>query len=656
MNFLLITLQLPIEHDRYSPPLSRAEALSFVVEQRPKLLALAWSVLGSWQSAGSVFRELQAALDERHEQFADLSSLESWCWKAVRNRSHNLMLRRKPDALRLSKELAISVDDELRARDSSALANHAEALRLSLDALSKRAKWIVKLTYLEGKQGLEAARMLNLSPVAYYRELQRTYEALNRCLRRRVAMGSTAIQSAGNGAFERLVFRYLDDEISTEGLVQLSNELRQNKTRGRQFNDIRLYSAILRDSDTRLTTGEPTLSVTPAYPKSRRRTWSWAISFSVATAFAAAVIGIFSKIQIDPDNAGPALFLRGTDDVEFSGTNTSEIGDYLKPARYNLAHGHMRLRFSRGAEVNLEGPAVFTIESDQKLTLHGGTILATVPRPAIGFTVETDLASIRDLGTEFGVSTRPGKATDVVVFQGEVEVSGNNGAPSRTVTFGDGLRIQGDGEFSSLVASNEAFRFPRTIPLSQPKTDQDNLIQNPSFENGSLSLAPHSGDLYRDVPSSWRPGRIDAKKFNPPSDETKVGTVVQPPTTSPESSLPDGQRCLYLDGSAVRQEVKGLKPGERYRFSASVKSPSDSSPKGRFTVGLMTKEGIWIEGMSIDSEKTSIRPTGRFEEIRFEFVVPDDQDTVQETFLVLSTRNGVKYFDDLRLTSAPSGK
>jgi len=85
-----------------------------------------------------------------------------------------------------------------------------------------------------------------------------------------------------------------------------------------------------------------------------------------------------------------------------------------------LEEGLAKLRFDSGAEVLLKGPADLFIESGMKCRLDKGELTANVPTIARGFTVQTPLGRLVDLGTAFGL--RVGKDVDIQVFDGEVEV------------------------------------------------------------------------------------------------------------------------------------------------------------------------------------------------------------------------------------------
>ncbi len=86
----------------------------------------------------------------------------------------------------------------------------------------------------------------------------------------------------------------------------------------------------------------------------------------------------------------------------------------------DLLEGMAKLRFDCGAEVILRGPAKLRIDSGMRCFLTSGELSAIVPEVAQGFTVDTPLGRVVDLGTAFGVNVD--EEIEVQVFEGELEL------------------------------------------------------------------------------------------------------------------------------------------------------------------------------------------------------------------------------------------
>ena len=119
-----------------------------------------------------------------------------------------------------------------------------------------------------------------------------------------------------------------------------------------------------------------------------------------------------------------------------------QTGEKVESGILSLSRGLLRLDFSNGARVTVQGPAELEVFDENRILLHQGLVTATIPKSAVGFVVDTVAAHVVDLGTSFGVSVSENGHTEVCVFDGEVEVS----LPS-----GDGA-----GEDPHLVREGEA--------------------------------------------------------------------------------------------------------------------------------------------------------------------------------------------------------
>lgn len=137
------------------------------------------------------------------------------------------------------------------------------------------------------------------------------------------------------------------------------------------------------------------------------------------------------------------------------GTLPTEEGARLAAGRLRLAEGVASLVFANGAEVTLEAPADLELVSAQRCILHSGRLVAKVPPPAIGFTVDTPTAVLHDLGTEFGVNVRDNRTADVQVFNGKVDVQHRSSGQTESLETGRNRRFGADkiGDFDPQAES-----------------------------------------------------------------------------------------------------------------------------------------------------------------------------------------------------------
>ena len=170
-----------------------------------------------------------------------------------------------------------------------------------------------------------------------------------------------------------------------------------------------------------------------------------------AVAVAASFVALICTLFFLGRPSGDAISVGGRNRVARVAyqTQTSWIGKQLRRGEtvgagvLRLSSGMVRLDFTNGATVTLQGPAEFEILGPNQTRLRSGILTAAIPQSAVGFEVETPAMDVVDLGTAFGVSVGVDGETDVCVFEGEVEVSrSGNQMPedTRLLREGDAVR------------------------------------------------------------------------------------------------------------------------------------------------------------------------------------------------------------------------
>ena len=94
--------------------------------------------------------------------------------------------------------------------------------------------------------------------------------------------------------------------------------------------------------------------------------------------------------------------------------------------KLELGKGLAEITFDCGAQVVLEGPASFCVNTEWNATLSSGSLRASLPPEAMGFSISNPTVEVVDNGTEFTmVADASGASTDVYVLKGEVVASPN---------------------------------------------------------------------------------------------------------------------------------------------------------------------------------------------------------------------------------------
>jgi hypothetical protein len=76
-----------------------------------------------------------------------------------------------------------------------------------------------------------------------------------------------------------------------------------------------------------------------------------------------------------------------------------------------------------------------------------------VPEESIGFTIRTPMINVIDQGTEFGVAVRQNGLTDVIVFDGKVDLEDriSSGGPPKRLIQGEAARVDRQGDFARIM-------------------------------------------------------------------------------------------------------------------------------------------------------------------------------------------------------------
>jgi len=153
---------------------------------------------------------------------------------------------------------------------------------------------------------------------------------------------------------------------------------------------------------------------------------------------AAAAIVLFAGLALF--RSGPVAVLTEAEGCKWAGSELPTVqGSRLRPGTLALAEGMATLRFANGATLTLEAPTTLEIIDAMHCRLIEGSLIANVPDPAHGFTVDTPEMKVVDLGTRFGVTASGVGSSHVLVFEGEIDVA--TVASKKRLTTGKSLHL-----------------------------------------------------------------------------------------------------------------------------------------------------------------------------------------------------------------------
>ncbi|MAT15154.1 MAG: hypothetical protein CMJ46_07770 [Planctomyces sp.] len=111
------------------------------------------------------------------------------------------------------------------------------------------------------------------------------------------------------------------------------------------------------------------------------------------------------------------------DDARFFDQTLWRMGDVIEPAKeITLRSGLIKLEAAGGAEVILEGPAVFEWTSPREMMLKFGRCSVNVPTATEKIIVQTPSSRVVDLGTSFAIDVTESGESEVQLIEGMADV------------------------------------------------------------------------------------------------------------------------------------------------------------------------------------------------------------------------------------------
>ena len=274
-----------------------------------------------------------------------------------------------------------------------------------------------------------------------------------------------------------------------------------------------------------------------------------------------------------------------------TGETAATAGEVMPQGTYELKNGIIELESNSGAVMTIEGPAVFTLADDKCVRVESGRIAVHVPKPALGFRVETASATVVDLGTDFAVEAVTGKNSEVHVFDGEVQVNlhgskTSSATPLRLVT-GEATRIDFLTGLPSGIDLDEQ-RFLRRLDVESRAYSERVLAMRPaayypmepvgdgtSLHDVGPSRADARINFGRATEPVWAPGKIGlAFALGGPGQETYATADHYPQSESDQLTV-----------------VAWVSASTRPRWASIAKNWAGADDRGQFHFGLHFDSG-----------------------------------------------------------------
>ena len=184
-----------------------------------------------------------------------------------------------------------------------------------------------------------------------------------------------------------------------------------------------------------------------------RRPLTWRKPLLVILSTAAVITIALTYFHQPPTTSDVRLAILESSTPSLSGSPVAwNPGDKVTASSLDLTSGSLRFSPSEGNIVTANPPVSIEFVNPTHLrVLHGKLTAEATP----GFTIETNHARLVDLGTQFGVEVIPGGDTNLVVFDGEVEVhqaTSSKKPPLATIIEGHAIGIGEEGRISEIAS------------------------------------------------------------------------------------------------------------------------------------------------------------------------------------------------------------
>jgi len=223
------------------------------------------------------------------------------------------------------------------------------------------------------------------------------------------------------------------------------------------------------------------------------------------------LVGIFGYLLRGVDLANPnaspapdrsdlpavAILFEISDDAEFTFDGPGDHDNYLATGQpvhagvVDIERGRLTFRFHCNAEVTIEGPAKFGLNAAKRAFLEHGELTAYCPDEAHGFTIGAPGVAVIDLGTRFWMSVDKLGFTHVVVREGKVQLTRDNG---ELVLLPRGSTARASRDPARQIAVDvPVFTVARTT--GDLRVDDDRAVVGRDYGPGAVDLRSGSAEL-----------------------------------------------------------------------------------------------------------------------------------------------------------------
>ena len=478
-----------------------------------------YAMLPHWDDADDVFQETSRVLWEKFGEFDSSTNFFAWARQIAR---YQVLAFRQSERRSHVKFTDTFLDVVATAADAANERLEAEqrALAACVEMLKPREREIILLRFASGATTKSVAARLNMTTDAIYKghkpcanrfvELRRTNryrsgtgmtlspvqrETLDSLLR---ALHDDQLVQEQASELEQLVLSDVDAIHHYLRVVNLQVGLRWMAGDGYDGHETPSCHPPIRHSLASDEVCSPPIPIHALLDASIQSTVGyfisgWPVAYLVATVIfgiglaIGAITRVSQPVQVVKQSATvteervkpapelePVGRITGMVDCRWAGSHVDSSSVCLGQ-EFALASGLMKITYNTGANVILQGPMTYAVESRNGGFLSLGRLTGKVTAAsAKGFVVRTPTATVTDLGTEFGVEVKENRSTETYVFVGQVEVasSPHEGASGDSLVLNAGQSVSAaSGKVVLLDAEHRGQQFAHRIPSSLTTDD-----------------------------------------------------------------------------------------------------------------------------------------------------------------------------------------
>jgi ferric-dicitrate binding protein FerR (iron transport regulator) len=236
-------------------------------------------------------------------------------------------------------------------------------------------------------------------------------------------------------------------------------------------------------------------ALSPTRPVRRIR---WALAAAAAIVLMGLALGHWWPGKSSP---GVEVEILQLTDARFAEpTHPLQIHDHARFGWVELWSGEAQLRLPSDVKLLVSGPAELRLIDPKHALLLRGKVTVDCGPHGQGFTLDTSVTRVVDVGTEFGVEVRADGATDVMVIKGRVQIYHPQGTgPATPLDQGEAVRVDAKQTIARIVNITGGLHSDDWSTL--PPSADCNIVS--VSDNFGSSEGYH---FYRTVAEGLRPG------------------------------------------------------------------------------------------------------------------------------------------------------